>query len=510
MKPQILIVDDDPVNQLTLEAILGDEDYALSFAADGTEGLAAARRIRPDLVLLDVMMPGLDGFAVCQAIRSDPEIARMPIIMVTALDDFGSRVKGLRCGADDFLTKPFQREELRARVSTVATLNRFRTIENQRHHLESVVSLAPAAILVVDGEGRVTSANRLAESCFGPMAGRPLRECMDNRALPAVAGAIDDAASAHEPEIPRQIEIIDSTGATRWFSVRASLLPSGGPGANLVVFADITAETRARRDLEEVNRNLDGLVRARTAELEEANSLLMSYASFVSHDLRSPLTVMKGMLSLITGGVAPVTGDAARFVKMSYDATLTMEQMITNILELARAEFSGHSVRPAPVDLKPVVQRVQMHLQTAFMRIPYELTIGPLPAVAANPALLERVFYNLIGNAIKYSSHREKPTVEVGQILHDGHPAIYVRDNGVGFDNRDADKLFQEFSRLSTGKSKEGLGLGLSLVSRLVKLGGGRIWAEGRAGEGATFFIQFPPPDAGVAAPAAADAAKSR
>ncbi len=510
MKSQILIVDDDPVNRLTLEAILGREDYDLSFAADGTEGLASARRLRPDLVLLDVMMPGLDGFAVCEAIRADPDIARLPVIMVTALDDFASRVKGLRCGADDFLTKPFQRDELRARVGTVASLNRFRTIENQRIHLERVVALAPAAIFVVNAEGMVATANRLSESCFGAMNGRPLRECIDPRALPAVAGAIDDAASGHEPESPRQIEITDAAGAARWFSVRASLLPSGEKNDSLIVFADITAEMRARRELEEMNRNLDSLVRARTAELEEANSLLMSYASFVSHDLRSPLTVMKGMLSLITGGVAPVSGDAARFVKMAYDASLTMEQMITNILELAKAEFSGHAGHPPPVDLKPVVQRVQMHLQTAFMRVPYQLTIGPLPAVAANPALLERVFYNLIGNAIKYSSHRDKPVIEVGEVMHEGVPAIFVRDNGVGFDNRDADKLFQEFSRLSSGKSKEGLGLGLSLVSRLVKLGGGRIWAEGRAGEGATFFVQFPPPSAEVTPAEPVDAGARR
>lgn len=492
MKPRILIVDDDPVNRLTLEAVLGDEDYQLEFAADGAEGLATARRTHPDLMLLDVMMPGLDGFAVCSAIRADPAIGRLPIIMVTALDDFGSRVKGLRCGADDFLTKPFQREELRARVATVATLNRFRTIEQQQAQLERLIALAPAAIVVVDAEGRVSTANRQAELTLGAQSGRLLREHLDPHALAAVAGAIDDASTAIVPEEPRRIELIDAAGSTRWLTVRASLIPADEGQDRLVVFADVTAETRARRELEAMNRNLDRLVKERTAELEEANSLLMSYASFVSHDLRSPLTVMKGMLSLVTGGVAPVQGDAARFIQMAYDSALTMEQMITNILELARSEFSGQAGRPAAVDLKPIVQRVQMHLQTAFIRVPYELKIGSLPMVAANPALLERVFYNLLSNAIKYSSHREKPLIEVGTVMHEGRPTVFVRDNGVGFDQRDADKLFQEFSRLSTGKTSEGLGLGLSLVARLVKLGAGHIWAEGRAGEGATFYVQFP------------------
>jgi putative two-component system response regulator len=134
-KPTILIIDDEAIVRFTLENLLSGVDAQLIMAENGERGLELAAT-KPDLVLLDVMMPEMDGFEVCRRIRENPALAELPIIMITALDDRASRLKGLRAGADDFLNKPFDGLELLARVQTILRLNRYRSIVEQRKQLE--------------------------------------------------------------------------------------------------------------------------------------------------------------------------------------------------------------------------------------------------------------------------------------------------------------------------------------------------------------------------------------
>ena len=141
----ILIVDDTPVGRDTLEALLYKQGYNLAFAASGPETLTKAEELMPDLILLDVMMPGMNGFEVCRRLRANPILAEVPVIMVTALDDQSSRIKGIEAGADDFITKPFNRVELRARVKTILRLNRYRSLQEERARLISALENLQAA-----------------------------------------------------------------------------------------------------------------------------------------------------------------------------------------------------------------------------------------------------------------------------------------------------------------------------------------------------------------------------
>jgi signal transduction histidine kinase len=140
----VLIVDDDETARETLVAMLEGEDYELRLAKDGVAALRMLEKLRPDLILLDVMMPGMDGFEVCRRIRATPPLAEVPIILLTALDDRDSLLKGIEAGADDFLSKPADHRELRARVHTITRLNRYRTLMEQRENIrlmaERVVS----------------------------------------------------------------------------------------------------------------------------------------------------------------------------------------------------------------------------------------------------------------------------------------------------------------------------------------------------------------------------------
>ncbi|HLF73707.1 MAG TPA: response regulator, partial [Anaerolineales bacterium] len=141
----VLIVDDDPSARETLIAMLESESYRLEVAKDGFQALQMISNVRPDVILLDVMMPGMDGFEVCRRIRAAPHSAEVPILILTALDDRGSLMQGIESGADDFLTKPVDRQELRARVRTITRLNRYHTLLEQRENLRMMAERVIAA-----------------------------------------------------------------------------------------------------------------------------------------------------------------------------------------------------------------------------------------------------------------------------------------------------------------------------------------------------------------------------
>ena len=136
MPSTVLIVDDEPAGRQTLEAVLEGEGYRLEMAENGYEALEKARTLLPDVILLDVMMPGITGYEVCKRIREDDKLAEIPIIILTALDDRNSMLKALEAGADDFISKPFDRHELRARLVGIMRLNRYQKLLNERANLE--------------------------------------------------------------------------------------------------------------------------------------------------------------------------------------------------------------------------------------------------------------------------------------------------------------------------------------------------------------------------------------
>jgi signal transduction histidine kinase len=492
---RVLIVDDEPHNLCTLEALLAPDGYELHLAEHSEDGWRQACELRPDVILLDVMLPGLDGFEFCRRIRASDTLREVAVILVTALDDQRARLRGLESGADDFLTKPVDKQELRARLRTVASLNRYRQIAQQRERFERLFQMVPAGILLLDPAGLVVGLNPRALDLLGrgtraELEGQMIEQCFDPASMRRLACLLGRVALAPDGQMPPPIQLERQHGF-QVLSARASRLAENPESLTLLVLDDITAEVRARVELQDFNRRLEEQVRVRTQELEQANGLLLSYASFVSHDLRSPLSVLKGYLSMMDGGHVEVGETAAPMISSCLQAACAMEELINNILQLSRGEI-GPSSPHAPVDPAPIIHRVIHHVRGwSQSKSPARIEVGPLPPVAAHPLLIERVFHNVIGNAVKYTAHRAEPVIEISGRLDAAGPVISVRDNGAGFDERQSDRLFEEFSRLATAEGTEGLGLGLSLVARLLRAHHGRIWAEGTPGKGATFHVQF-------------------
>ena len=160
----LLIVDDERAGREALEGLLLNQGYRLHFATGGAEAMTAIRQMRPDLVLLDVMMPGMDGFEVCRQLRADPLTAEIAVLLVTALDDRETRLEGISAGADDFISKPYDRGELRLRVKTIMRIGRYRRLLNERARFNSVVENASNGYIVVKDDGSISYANGSARS----------------------------------------------------------------------------------------------------------------------------------------------------------------------------------------------------------------------------------------------------------------------------------------------------------------------------------------------------------
>ncbi|MEI7846657.1 MAG: HD domain-containing phosphohydrolase [Chloroflexota bacterium] len=137
-QPRILVVDDESIARITIDALLSSDSYEMFFAENGEDGIIIASEIQPDIILLDVMMPGMNGFETCRKIRSMPALAEVPILLVTALDDRESRMAGLQAGADDFITKPYDIFELQVRIQNMTRLNRYRILTEQRYEMEKL------------------------------------------------------------------------------------------------------------------------------------------------------------------------------------------------------------------------------------------------------------------------------------------------------------------------------------------------------------------------------------
>lgn len=296
-------------------------------------------------------------------------------------------------------------------------------------------------------------------------------------------------ASGQPLEIPRE-EIERGDGEKR--TLRTKKIPihdaEGNPQYLLGISEDITERQQAQEAIIALNADLT----ARASELAEVNRELESFSYSVSHDLRAPLRHIQGYATLLTkatDGELPET--AKRYVETIVGSSIEMGRLIDGLLALSRIGRSKLESRP--VNLEKLVASVVQALEPETRNRNVQWTVGSLPTVAGDPTLLKQVFANLVGNAVKYSAPREAAEIEIGcGADEDGKAVLYVRDNGVGFDMRYADKLFGVFQRLHRADEFEGTGIGLATVRRIVSRHGGRIWAEGRPDEGATFYFSLP------------------
>lgn len=251
---------------------------------------------------------------------------------------------------------------------------------------------------------------------------------------------------------------------------------------------DVTRIKAAEQEVRQLNDELEERVVRRTAELEAANKELEAFTYSVSHDLRAPLRHISGFSKMLSEEFsASLPKEAQHYLTRIQDGTHRMGTLVDDLLNLARIGRRDLTLQVA--GLKSVVDEVIDILQPDCAGRRMEWKINDLPYVECDTALVKQIFQNLLSNALKFTRPREIALIEVGQSVRDGSPVIYVRDNGVGFSMKYADKLFGVFQRLHRAEDFEGTGVGLATVQRIVQKHGGRIWAEAELEKGATFYF---------------------
>lgn len=262
--------------------------------------------------------------------------------------------------------------------------------------------------------------------------------------------------------------------------------------AIMTVTNDVTRLKDAQRNITELNRNLEKKIAVRTEELRKSNEELESFSYSVSHDLRAPLRGIIGFSAVLEEEYGKqLDAEANRVIGIIKDSAARMGQLIDDLLAFSRT--GKQSLQKTTVNTAGMVNEVvQEMLKLAENRQDINLTIEDLPLLYGDQNTIRLVWTNLLSNAVKYSRTRDHPLIHVGSFTKDDEQIFFVRDNGVGFDEKYKHKLFRVFQRLHDSAEFEGTGVGLALVERIISKHQGRIWAEGKPGEGACFYFTLP------------------
>ena len=532
---RLLIVDDEPALMTALCNTLEIEGYATTGFTSARQALETLRERQFDLLLTDLMMPEMDGIAL---LRVAQEIDRdLAGIVMTGHGTIETAVRALRDGALDYVLKPFRLDNLLPVITRALETRRLRTENIQLREAVSIYELSRAITMGLSHDEIVqrTVAAAAQQSDAGAVC--VLVPTAEGRELQVAgtSGASDhwsaeqrfaiDAPIVRWVALAReQLSAWDASNELE--AVFSPPFPGASPGVALPIVAggnfygilrfsslttqrrltpgqikalDILASTAAAAfeaaslltQLRTLNQDLEHRVRERTQELQAANADLEAFSYSVSHDLRAPLRAVDGFCQMFIDDFgAGIPPEGRRILDKASAGASRMNQLIDDLLRFAR--FSRQPLQMRPVQMNGVVRRVMANFEDQLCGRSVQLQVAELPDCVGDGSLLEQVFSNLLSNALKFTAARPHSHIEIGTSRGEAEQIYFIKDNGVGFDMKYADRLFGVFQRLHSQSEFEGTGIGLSIVHRIVRRHGGRTWAESVPQEGATFYFSLP------------------
>jgi PAS domain S-box-containing protein len=478
----VLVVDDEPTNRLFLLALLKRLGHVATEAVDGATGLAAFRAAPPDIVLLDLMMPGMDGFELTRAIRSTETASHTPLVVLSALDDVDAIVRAIECGADDYLTKPIRVPILTAKLNHFADIvaaRKARRAESER--ARAIGDTVPDALVVIDGNGIIEWCNPATGRLFGYPA-----ETLPGRNVSMLMP--EPLRSEHDGYIARFL----AGGEPRVIGARRRVFGERANGSVVpleLVVAPLEAGDRPR---------FLGMLRDMT-DAEQLERLKQEFISMVNHELRTPLTSIVGSLSLLASGAAGQLPAAAhKMVALAERNTARLGRLINDILDLDKIESGALKMTIEPADaLLLLREAISLSGELAGGRgITLTLDAGELaedsPWLRVDRDRFQQVLGNLLSNAIKFSP--DGSTVTVRASRHGNHLRISVIDRGAGIPPEFRSRIFQRFAQheSAANRRQQGSGLGLSIARAIVLQMGGEIGFASEVDRGSEFFVNLP------------------
>jgi two-component system NtrC family sensor kinase len=532
----VVLIDDSPTFRAALAEGLAAAGYAIATAGSGPEGLRIAASRRPAAMIVDSVMPDMDGASVIRRVRLDPALRTTPCMLLTGSDSAVAEVSALDAGADAFVRKESDVELVLARLAAMLRAARDEPAGPS-------TALSPKRILAVDDS--ITYLHALAdtlrdagydvaqatsgEEAIDLLAVQQVDCILLDRVMPGLSGA-ETCERIKAAPVVRDIPLIMLTSLEGreamidGFSAGADDFISKSSGLDVLkarVQAQIrrkqfedehrsvreqllrreheAAEARGARELAEARAELveqleraNGELAAANRELAAANFELEAFNYSVSHDLRARLRSIDAFTRALEEDAAQRLDDAdCDNLNRVLRATAQMSELIDALLELSR--IGRTRLTRSNADLSAIANTVIDELSRRDPERAVDVIIRPDLRARADAKLVRIVLDNILGNAWKFTSHRSSGRIEVGMLAGHGSQIFFVRDDGAGFNAAHATGLFAPFQRLHSDAEFAGSGVGLATVQRIIERHGGQIWAESAVGEGATFYFTLPP-----------------
>jgi signal transduction histidine kinase len=444
----ILVAEDSPTQARKLQYILEQQGYEITIATNGRLALETAQRYKPTLIISDVVMPEMDGYELCRRVKSDAELADVPVILVTSLSDPQDVIRGLECRADNFILKPYDERYLLGSIQFVLINREMRQTDQPGLGLE----------IYFEGQKYFISADRLQ--------------------------ILNLLLSTYEAAMQRNKQLS---------------------------FAQDTQQ-QTNSELQQLTVELEHRVLQRTqelrlysAKLERSNRELQDFAQVGSHDLQEPLRKIQSFGDRLKTKAGESLDEECRdYLQRMFNAAARMQLLINDLMMFSKVETNSQPF--VQVDLGLIAREVSAGLETQIEQAGASVEIEELPTIDADPMQMRQLLQNLIGNSLKYFRPGVPPIVRIySQKLDARSPdsmdenalarqlcQILVVDNGIGFDEKYLDRIFTVFQRLHKKGEYEGSGVGLAICRKIVDRHSGTITARSRPGEGATFVVTLP------------------
>jgi PAS domain S-box-containing protein len=484
---RVLLAEDNADMRSYIRRLL-EPHYEVEAVPDGIVALAAARGRLPDLVITDVMMPGLDGIGLLRALRADPQTQGVPVVMLSARAGESSRVEAIEQGSDDYLVKPFSARELLARVGARLELARLRRqvareterLRDSETRFRTMADTAPVIIWTATMSGWCDYINatwqRLTGQSLEQAQGSGWLDAIHPDDRPRVAEKYVTAVAAREP-FTTEYRLCCTDGTCRWILDHG--VPRTDDDGGFVGYIGSCTDINERKLAEEMQA--------------EADRRKDEFLAMLAHELRNPLAPMRMALHIIR---SRQHGPSERHLEILERQTENLARLVDDLLDVSRLSRGKIALRKERLDVASAVHRAvdatRGLIEARRHAISVSLPEAPIQVVA-DAVRLEQILVNLLTNAAKYTDPGGHIAVHVEQV--GAWVELCVRDDGVGIAPHMLERvwsIFQQAER-TLDRAQGGLGIGLSIVRGLVELHGGTVEARSRGlGHGSTFIVRLP------------------